>query len=101
MTMRLGQLFSAPSGWENARVSIFGSLAFFAIYAFSEFLANGGMIEMLVIGAAVGTSGVAETLPEGQWRAASVLRLLALGMLVAVLVTSLLSLVSSLLSLVS
>ncbi|SFS06313.1 hypothetical protein SAMN05216559_3014 [Halomicrobium zhouii] len=40
MTMRLGLLFSEPSGWQNARVSILGSLAFFGIYAFFEFLAT-------------------------------------------------------------
>ncbi len=94
MPLEFDELFAEPGGWQDARTSILVSLAFFGIYAFFEFLGNVGLVEALVIGAAVGVDGLAEILPGGRWRAASVLRLLSLGMLVAVVVINVLQLLS-------
>lgn len=91
MTIQIGDLFSEPSGWKVARISILASLAFFGIYAFFELLGDGGSVEVVVFGVAAGMSGIAEALPKDRWRPAAVLRSLALGILVVLVVNVLVS----------
>ena len=82
------ELFSEPSGWENARVSLLSAVAFFGIYAYFELLYDSGLASVLVIGAAAALSGVAEFLPKNRRHVAGVLRVTAIGMLVLLVLRS-------------
>lgn len=88
------ELFSEPSGWEQARIQLGASLAFFSIYTYFELLHSSGLAATLVIGIASGISGVAEMLPKDRRYLASVLRIVAIGILVALVVLSLHRLIS-------
>ena len=88
------EIFSESRGWEIARIQLGSSLAFFSIYAYFEFLHSSGLAAMLVLGLGSGISGVAEMLPKGRRYFASVLRIIAIGILVALVVLSLHRLVS-------
>lgn len=92
--MEIKPLFSEPSGWEAARISLGSSLAFFSIYAYFELLHTSGAVATLVLGAATGLSGIAELLPTDHRYVASALRVTALGILVILVVLSLWRLVS-------
>ncbi|UHQ97977.1 hypothetical protein HYG81_09180 [Natrinema zhouii] len=68
MDIHIMALASEPSGWRAARVSLGGSLAFAALYAYFELLHTSGSVSLLVLGAAAGLSGVAELLPKNRRR---------------------------------
>ncbi|QRV13841.1 hypothetical protein JMJ58_12860 [Haloterrigena salifodinae] len=94
MSVHIREFFSEPSGWGAARISLGSSLAFFSLYAYSELLHNSGGVAMLVFGVATGLSGIAELLPKSRRRAAIVLRVTAIAMLVVVGVSALRSLIA-------
>jgi hypothetical protein len=79
-------LFNEPQGRPNSLVQFGASLSFFCIFVYfssvgsaEEFL----WILFLIVGAAL--SGIAESLPKAQRRAAGLLRLTAILVLVCVL----------------
>jgi hypothetical protein len=82
------ELFSAPGGWEDAKYSILNSLFFLGLYAYFELLHDSGIDMMLAIGVAVGLAGITELLPTNRRLLASVLRVIAVGSLVAFLLRS-------------
>ncbi|WP_135851970.1 hypothetical protein [Halorussus salinus] len=82
------ELFSAPGGWEDAKYSVLNSLVFLGLYAYSELRYDGGLDTMLAIGVAVGVAGITELLPTNRRLLASVLRVVAIGSLVALLLRS-------------
>ncbi|MFC6769472.1 hypothetical protein [Natrinema soli] len=82
------ELFSEPSGWESARVSLLSAVAFFGLYAYFELLHNSGLASTLAIGIAAALPGVAEFLPKHRRRVAGALRVTAIGMLVALVLLS-------------
>ncbi len=88
------QLFSEPSGWDTAKISIGGSLALFSLYVFFELRYASGLTATFIIGAAAGLSGIAELLPKNRRLLAGVLRVIALGVLVTLVVLSLRDLLS-------
>ncbi|WP_254761916.1 hypothetical protein [Natrinema marinum] len=88
MEIRPMELFSEPSGWETARVSLLSAVAFFGIYAYFEVLYNSGLASTLVIGAAAALSGIAEFVPKDRRRVAGALRVTAIGILVALMLRS-------------
>jgi len=94
MDIHIEEFFSEPGGWEEARVSIGSSLAFFGIYACFELLYNSGSLPLLVFGSATALSGTAELLPKNRRRSAIVLRVTAIVLLVALIATALRSLLS-------
>ncbi len=87
-------LFSEPSGWDSARVSVFSSLAFFSMYVYFELLYGSGSSAILVIGASMALSAVAEMLPPNRRHFAGTLRMIAIGILVILVVFSLRGIVS-------
>ncbi|WP_126662055.1 hypothetical protein [Haloterrigena salifodinae] len=94
MSVHIREFFSEPSGWGAARISLGSSLAFFGLYAYFELLYDSGSLPLLVMGAAMGLSGIAELLPKNRRRSAIVLRVTAIAILVALIATALSSLVS-------
>ena len=87
--IQLLELFSEPSGWEVARIQLITSLTFFSMYTYYELLHSSGLAAILVLGAASGIAGIAEMLPNGRRYVASVLRIVAIGVLVALMALSL------------
>lgn len=87
-------LFFEPRGWSLARVHVAGALALIGIYAYFELRYGSGLVSTLVIGFASGLAGLAEMLPSDRRRTAGALRVAAVGVLVALMVRSLLALVS-------
>ncbi|OLZ39524.1 hypothetical protein A6E15_00335 [Natrinema saccharevitans] len=92
MDIDIEAFFSEPGGWEEARISIGSSIAFFGIYACFELLYNSGSLSLLVFGSATALSGTAELLPKNRRRSAIVLRVTAIVLLVALIAVALRSL---------
>ncbi|ELZ03374.1 hypothetical protein C481_05245 [Natrialba asiatica DSM 12278] len=94
MEIKPKELFSEPSGWESARISLGTALALVSIYAYFELLHTSGLVATLVIAFAAGLSGIAELLPTDQRYVASALRVTAIGILAILVILSLQRVVS-------
>ncbi|MUV56443.1 hypothetical protein [Halogeometricum sp. CBA1124] len=84
MELRLDRFAAEPRGWETARVFVFGSLAFFGLYASFAVVSGSGDATMLVFGVANAMAGVAELLPKRRQRWVNALRAGAVGVLLLV-----------------
>jgi len=93
MEFHLGELFSAPGGWESARIFLLAAVAF-SIFGGIELLFNSGTSFSVVLALSMGIGGIAELLPTHRRSLASVLRIVAIAILLSVVVMSLVSLVS-------
>ena len=85
-------VFSEPSGRPTALVQVAGALVFSGLYVYYGLLRNGTPGSWLLVMALASTlSGVAESLPSPRRRAAGVLRLTGIVLLVALLVSTVLA----------
>ncbi|MFB6201008.1 MAG: hypothetical protein ABEI98_03255 [Halorhabdus sp.] len=87
------ELFSAPGGWESARIFLLAAVAF-GILGFVDLLADTDTTVRVILALGMGIGGIAELLSTHRRRLAGVTRLVAIAILLSALGTSLLSLVS-------
>ncbi|NHN43483.1 hypothetical protein G9C85_17840 [Halorubellus sp. JP-L1] len=80
------RLVGPPRGWDAARVSVLSAVVFVAIYAYYALVHQHRTPFTLGLAIGMGTSGVAELLPESPRYLAAVLRLAGIGVLLALVV---------------
>jgi hypothetical protein len=79
-------IFSEPAGRPNSLVQFTASLVFLGIYVYAWIVGNGDSVSwvlVMMIGSAL--SGIAESLPKNQRRAAGILRATAVTVLLCLL----------------
>jgi len=92
MEFHFEELFSEPGGWESARIFLLAAVAF-SVFGGIELLSNSGTSVSVILALGMSIVGIAELLPTHRRRLASVLRIVAIGILLTVVVMSLVSLV--------